>query len=311
MRHVAAASALANLQPEKLAQPEYRDSTLPSTPMGQIGPWMLKSLVYEGTFAQVYQAVATSKEGGGRYALKLLRESWQHDPKALARLRQEWIVSRAISHHRVASILSAHLHKPPYYVVTPWIDAASVASHLSRQGPIETSVALWIARQTAEGLEAMHNSGYVHGDVNPANLLFASGGHVTLTDFDCARRWGEESVFDEQTITGTPVYLAPEIFAGHPGDPRSDIYGLGVTLFEILAGRPPVSASDLSTIAEHKLRGALPNVRIFAPHVPAEVAHLVRQLTARDPLRRPQRARDAIQALVRLEIATLFERVPV
>jgi serine/threonine-protein kinase len=207
------------------------------------------------------------------------------------------------------SILSAHLHKPPYYVVMPWIDAPSVAAHLSRQRHLETSVALWIARQAAEGLEALHSSGYLHGDVNPANLLFAAHGHLTLIDLSCARRWGEESILDDQAIAGTPLYLGPEIFAGQPGDSRSDIYSLGITLFEMLAGRPPISASDVSIIAEHKLRGALPSVRVFAPHVPREVAQFVRQLTARDPLRRPQTARDATQALFRLEISTLAERL--
>jgi len=310
----AQASDLAAPQPEKLAQSAHRSAASSDPPSpSQIGPWTLASLVYEGTFTRVYQArpAAAGGEAQGRYALKVLRETWQDHPQALARLRQEWIVGRAISNHRVVSILSAHLHKPPYYVVMPWIDAPSVAAHLSRQCRLETSVALWIARQTAEGLEALHSSGYLHGDVNPANLLFAADGHITLIDLSCARRWGEESILGDHSIAGTPVYLAPEIFAGRARDPRSDIYSLGITLFEMLAGRPPISASDVSTIAEHKLRGALPSVRVFAPHVSSEVAQFVRLLTARDPLRRPQRARDAIQALLRLEIATLAERVPV
>jgi serine/threonine protein kinase len=271
----------------------------------------LTSLVCEGTFTRVYEArpVAASGEAQGRYALKLLRETRQDHPEALARLRQEWIVGRTISNHRVVSILSAHLHKPPYYLIMPCIDAPSIAAHLSRECWIETSVALWIARQTAEGLEALHSSGYLHGDVNPSNLLFAADGHITLIDLSCARRWGEESILDDQAIAGTPVYLAPEMFAGHPGDPRSDIYSLGITLFEMLAGRPPISGSDLSAIADHKRHGALPNVRAFASHVPDVVARFVRLLTARDPLRRPQKARDVIQALLRLEIATLAERV--
>jgi serine/threonine-protein kinase len=264
-------------------------------------------------FTCVYRArpAHASREAQGGYALKLLRDTWHHHPEALARLRNEWIVGRAVSNHRVVSILSAHLHKPPYYIVMPWIEALSVASHLSQQCRLETPVALWIARQTAEGLDALHSSGYLHGDVNPANLLFASCGHVTLIDLSCARRWGEESILDEQAIAGTPIYLAPEIFAGRARDPRTDIYSLGIALYEMLTGRPPVSASNLSTIAEHKLHGSIPNVRVFAPNVSSEVAHFIRRLTARDPLRRPQRARDAIQALLRLEIATLFERVPI
>jgi eukaryotic-like serine/threonine-protein kinase len=303
------ASDVAFRQPEKLAQPVHR-SVASDGPLGQIGPWLLESLVYDGTFTRVYRARAShsNREALGRYALKVLHPQWQDHPMVLARLRYEWIVGRAVAHRRIVSILSAHLHRPPYYIAMPWIDARSVAAHLLRHGQMETPVALWIARQAAESLDALHNLGYSHGDVNPTNLLFAIDGHVTLIDLGCARRWDDESMFDEQTISGTPVYLAPEIFAGHPGDPRSDIYSLGITLFEMLAGRPPVSLHDPAEIVEYKLGAALPSVRVFAPHVPSAVAQLVRLLTARDPLRRPQRAREAIQALQRLEIATLAQR---
>jgi len=140
--------------------------------------------------------------------------------------------------------------------------------------------------------------------------LFAEDGHVTLIDLSCARRWGEESILGEQAISGTPLYMAPEIFAGRLADPRSDLYSLGVTLFEMLAGQLPPSSRDPSTIAEFKRHGILPGIRAYAPYVPSEVAQFVRLLTAREPLRRPQTARDAIQTLLRLEIATLAQRIP-
>jgi len=311
--HAAAFYNLAQSQSEKFAQPASH-SAPPSEPFGrspsQIGRWLLESLIYDGTFTRVYRARPANSDGKpGHYVLKVLQERWCDDPAALGRLRYEWIVGRAVAHRRVVSILSAHLHRPPYYIVMPWIEAPSIATHLSRHLQLETPVALWIARQAAEGLEALHNLGYSHGDVNPANLLFAADGHVTLIDLSCARRWDHESAIGDQTISGMPLYLAPEIFAGRTADPRSDIYSLGITLFEMLAGRLPMNSDALSTVAEQKLRGALPSVRVFAPHIPGDVGQFIRLLTARDPLRRPQRARDAIQALERLEIATLAERV--
>jgi len=304
----------ASRQPEKLAQSAHQENAgnRPGA-QGQIGPWLLQSLVHEGTFTRVYRARPADSSGETKvgYALKVLQQQWHDHPTVLARMRYEWIVGRAIAHRRVVPIVSAHVHRPPYYIVMPWIDAPNVAAHLSRRGRFETPVALWIARQEAEALEGMHNLGYSHGDVNATNLLLAADGRVTLIDMSCARRCDDESGLEQETISGTPVYLAPEIFAGHPGDPRSDMYSLGIMLFEMLAGRPPIGSSALATIAEHKLHGALPSVRVFAPHVPSDVAQLVRLLTARDPLRRPQRAREAIQALLQLEIATLAERLPV
>ena len=311
--HAAAFYNLAQSQSEKFAQPASHSASPrepPGQPPSQIGSWLLESLAHDGAFTRVYRARPANSDGKpGHYALKVLQERWHDDPAALGRLRYEWIVGRAVAHRRVVSILSAHLHRPPYYIVMPWIEARSVAAQLSRQCQLETPVALWIARQAAEGLEALHNLGYSHGDVNPANILFAADGHVTLIDLSCARRCDNELPVGDQAISGVPLYLAPEIFAGQPADLRSDIYSLGITLFEMLAGRLPMNSHDLSTVAEQKLRGALPSVRVFAPHTPGDIAQFIRLLTARDPLRRPQRARDAIQALERLEIATLAERV--
>ena len=111
-------------------------------------------------------------------------------------------------------------------------------------------------------------------------------------------------------LTGTPAYLAPELFLGRAADPRSDLYSLGISLFEMLAGRLPADLVDLAALATFKRQGSMPNVRDFSPQVPREVADFVRQLTSREPLRRLQQAREVVQSLMRLEIATLRERLP-
>jgi serine/threonine-protein kinase len=242
--------------------------------------------------------------------VKLLRSQWHDEPLPISRIRQESHVGRCVAHRHVVSILSAHVHQPPYYVVMPLVEGRSVAAMIAAQRRLQTPLALWIARQAAEGLEALHTSGYIHGDVTPANLMISTAGHVTLIDLSCARRWDDEPTIESPPLMGTPHFLSPELFAGRYGDPRSDLYSLGLTLFEMLTGQLPIRSNDLATIAAFKRDGAMPSVRLFAPQASNEVAELVRQLTAREPLRRPQRARDVVQALVRLEIASLAEQIP-
>ena len=246
----------------------------------------------------------------GHYALKLLRDEWNDHPLAIARMRREATIGRAIAHRRIISVLSAHVHRPPYYVVMPRLQGGDLSVQLAIRGRIDAGAALWIARQAAEGLDALHTCGYLHGDIKPRNLFINSASEVTLVDLTCARRIDEPPMIDDASMMGTPIYLAPEVFAGRPADARSDLYSLGVILFEMLAGRLPILSNNLQTIATFKLQSTIPSVRVFAPQVSHQVADLIRRLTAREPLRRPTSAREVAHSLVRLEIANLALRLP-
>lgn len=301
--------------PKHIAAPENR--TAATEPL-RLGPWLLDSLLAEGTLTRVYRArtIATKGEGQlpAQYVVKVLREVWHDHPVGLARMRQEALVGRCVANRYLAPILSVHVHRPPFYVVLPWLKGVSVAAHLATRGRLEASLALWIARQAAQALEALHAAGYVHGDVNPRNLLLAPDGHVTLLDLSCSHRVGDapersDSTLAVRPLLGTPNYLAPEIFIGKQANPRSDLYSLGFTLFEMLAGRLLHMPGEMAALKAFKREGILPSVRAIAPQVPHEVADLVRELTARDPLRRPHSAREVVHRCMRLEIATLRQRV--
>jgi serine/threonine protein kinase len=285
----------------------------------RVGPWLLESLVAEGSLSSVFRARAAASQGRisstAQYVVKMLVESWQEDSAAIASIRQEARVGQSVSHRHVAPVLSVHVHRAPFYVVLPWLEGANVKCHLSRCGRFEPAFALWIARQAAEALEALHTAGYTHNDVNPSNLFLASNGHVTLLDMSCSRRLNDameltEPALAENTILGTPMYLAPEVFNGKHADARSDLYGLGMTLFEMLAGQLPPMPHKVANLVAFKREATFPNVRNYAPDVPLSVAHFVQESTAHEPLRRPQTAREMIDRFMRLEIATLRQRVP-
>src|SRR5262249_19743092 len=145
----------------------------------------------------------------------------------------------------------------------------------------------------------------LHGDVQPEHLLVGYNCHVTLIDLSLARRIHDDPMLESNALCGTPPYLAPELFTGRAPQTHSEIYSLGVLLFEMLAGQLPFSSSDLAALSSLKRLSALPDVRQFAPHVPREVSELIRALTARDPLRRPHPVGEVIERLLRLEIVTL------
>jgi serine/threonine protein kinase len=197
----------------------------------------------------------------------------------------------------------------------PWLEGKSLEHWLEAGRDFELPVVLWIARQAAQGLAALDAAGYTHGDIKPSNMFFDARGHVTLLDLAFARR-RDESVASilprDRSIAGTGHYLAPEHFLAHAPqhlpDVRSDIYSLGVVMYQLLTGELPIDGRTLEEVARaHKQRTPRP-LRSLAPHVPGNVAALVQSMLAKDPLRRPHSAEELIRSLVRLEIQTFNER---
>jgi serine/threonine-protein kinase len=277
-----------------------------------LGPWQLQVAICEGAFTRLYRArhSAATNESACQYVLKVLRDEWREHPLAQGRLRNEAIVGKCVAHRHIVPILTAQLHRQPFYTVQPLLAGTTVAALLRGQHRLSLSPALWVARQAAEGLAALHLSGYLHGDVKPANFMLAANGHVTLIDLGCARRLPDEPTLPDRTLIGTPAFMAPELFTGRAPDSRSDLYSLGIALFEMLTGRTPFAVDNMEALSVLKREGRIPDVRIDSPQTPGEVADLVRALTSRDPLRRPHPAAEVVNRLLRLEIATLRHRLP-
>ena len=149
----------------------------------------------------------------------------------------------------------------------------------------------------------------MHGDVTPGNIQVSPTGHVTLLDLNFARRRDEFGSAVDRPIMGTCNYLAPEyLTSALRPDIRSDIYSLGAVLFEVLSGRRPFAAETLVQLSLQHRQAALPDLGRLAPHVPREVVQLVRQMMAKEPLRRPQTPRELIERLVALEIGSFSQR---
>ena len=286
-------------------------AALSATAPSQIGPWRLVKQAAEGKLCRVYQAQpaegAANRSAG--YALKVLKEASQNDAAAIEVMRREAIVGRKVSHPHLISILSAHVGAAAYFVVMPWLAGATLAEMLAGGNRPALPVALWIARQAAEALEALDAAGWMHADVKPSNLFISPSGHVTLLDLGFARRPEETGSAVDRSVCGTVHYIAPEmVTSALRPDIRSDIYSLGVTLYELLAGRVPFDGPDLASLAEQHRQAEPPELRSLAPQLPLGVSRLVHSMLAKEPLRRPQTPRELVDRLAALEIETFAER---
>jgi serine/threonine-protein kinase len=264
-----------------------------------------------GSLAHVFRArpAGASTDRPANYAVKMLRPCWEADEQAIRLLQREALVGQNISHPHLISVLSAPVVEAPRLVVMPWLEGATLAARLAGGQQFDAPEALWIARQAAEALDALYTAGWLHGDVTPGNIHISPTGHATLLDLNFARRQEEFGSAVDRPIMGTCGYLAPEyLTSALRPDIRSDIYSLGAILFEILAGRRPFTAETLVQLSMQHRQSAPPNLIELAPYVPREVAQLIRQMMAKDPLRRPQTPRELIDRLVALEIATFTER---
>jgi len=279
----------------------------------RVKQWELVEPTATGTLTQVYRArpAGTPASQPAAYALKMLQPRWAEDPRAIALLRREAVVGRGVAHPHLVSILAASVNRPPYFVAMPWLRGATLRRHLAAGSDMDLPVILWIARQVAEALDALEAAGWMHGDVKPSNILISPEAHVTLLDLGFARRRDESGSVVDRCITGTYNYIAPEmIISALRADIRSDIYSLGVVLFEMLSGRLPFEANGLAELATLHKQAAVPDLRRLVPRLPTGVIRLVRQMLAKEPLRRPQKPQELISQLVALEIDTFAERSP-
>ncbi len=282
-----------------------------SKPAARARQWELVEFAGLGSLAHVYRArpAGAPDDRPATYAVKMLRPCWQDDDGAIRLLQREALVGRTVSHAHLVPILAAHVVDPPRLLVMPWLEGASLGARLADGQQFGVPEALWIARQTAEALDALHEAGWTHGDVTPGNLHIASSGHVTLLDLSFAQRADEITAVVDRPIMGTCSYLAPEhlVSALRP-DIRSDIYSLGVVLYEIFTGRRPYCSETLIELVNEQRQTSPAELSRLAPHVPGDVVQLVRRMMANEPLRRPQTPRELRDQLIALEIGAFSQR---
>jgi serine/threonine protein kinase len=260
-----------------------------------------------GPLTLVYQARDIDEDSP--CAVKLLRPEWYGDTTAIKLLQREARAGLRVRHSHLVGFRAVHVTAPPYFIVMDLLGGESLRRRLRRDYRVDVPTAMWITRQTAEALAALHRAGFIHGDVKSDNIRLVKEGTAVLIDLGFAHRPGENtSLIQQGYILGTVDYLAPELCTAEPtADERSDMFSLGVTLFEMLAGRMPYPSGSIhQTLRRHRCDPPA-DIRQYAGPLPIRLVDLVDGLLSRQPEDRPE-ASAVVQQLIRMEIAAIGRR---
>ena len=210
--------------------------------------YQLGSLLGAGGMATVY--LATDRVLERQVAVKVLRPPDAQDPVFVERFRREARAAARLNHPNIVAVFDSGSHADQPYLVMEYVPGQSLAQLLARQGRLAPRRAVELAIQVSAALAAAHAQGLVHRDIKPANVLISPDGQVKVTDFGIVKASAATTLTGTGTVLGTPAYLSPEQAQGHPVDARSDLYGLGCVLYELVCGSPPFgSGTDRSPVA--------------------------------------------------------------
>jgi serine/threonine protein kinase len=261
----------------------------------KLGLYEIVAPLGEGGMAAVYRAYQPSMN---RYvALKILPQSLAKDPQFVGRFQQEAKVLAKLQHPHVLPVFDFGEAEGYTYIVMPLVESGALTELLQGR-PLSLKQIRRLIAQIGEALDYARARGLVHRDVKPSNVLVDGRGNCLLTDFGLAKIVeGSAKFTDTGGILGTPAYMSPEQGRGLPIDGRSDIYSLGVILYEMATGKPPFDAETPIAIVFKHIQEPLPPPAALNPDLPEAVEQVILKALAKDPADRFQTAREMVAAL--------------
>jgi eukaryotic-like serine/threonine-protein kinase len=245
----------------------------------------LEELVGSGGMSSVFRARDLQLER--QVAVKILLERYAGDPEYLERFRREARAVARLSHPNIVTVIDRGDDDGRQYIVFEHVDGENLKELVVRSGRLPVRRALELALSVADGLAFAHEQGLVHRDVKPQNVLLSSEGEVKVTDFGIARSIHvDHGVTQTGTVLGTGEYLAPEQASGKPVSPATDVYSLGVVLWELLTGDVPFTGENFVAVALQHVNDPPPNLRAVRPDVSPRLAATVERALAKDPAQR-------------------------
>jgi serine/threonine-protein kinase len=259
--------------------------------------YVIKRKLGSGGMADVY--LAEDQELGRRVALKLLDERHASDEQFVERFRREAQSAAGLNHPNIVSIFDRGRAEGTYYIAMEYLDGRTLKELLVRNGPTPVPIAIDYARQILSALAFAHHNGIVHRDIKPHNIVVGGDGRLKVTDFGIARS-GTSQMTEVGSIVGTAQYLSPEQARGAPVDPRSDLYSLGVVLYEMLTGTVPFTGDTPVEIAMKHLSQVPKPPSEIRPEVPHDLDAVVMRALAKDPAQRYASAEEMDADLARV-----------
>jgi serine/threonine protein kinase len=230
------------------------------------GRYRLEQRIARGGMATVW--LSHDELLGRRVAVKTLHPDLAVDEKLRGRFRQEAIAAAALSHPNIVATYDTGEDDGSAFIVMELVEGPSLRQVIDKSGSLDPGPAVEIARQVAAALEHAHRNGIVHRDIKPANVLVPREGLVKVTDFGIAKATGSADLTRTGMVVGTARYLSPEQVQGLPTDARTDVYALGLVLYEMLTGRPAYQGDSEMATAVARLTGPPPPIPTIRPNVP-------------------------------------------
>jgi serine/threonine protein kinase len=307
-------ATIAPSSPEQRQTPSPRPSVRTPRAPSSSNPLTSSDPISGGRFApgqiiaQRYRVVALAGRGGmgevyraedltlGQVvALKFLPEALSQDAAALTRFHAEVRTARQVSHPNVCRMFDIGEADGILFLTMEYVDGEDLASVVRRIGRLSPDKATEVARQICAGLAAAHERGVIHRDLKPANVMLDGAGKIRLTDFGLAGI--ATSIAGADVRAGTPAYMAPEQLAGHDVSTKSDIYSLGLILYEILTGKRAFEASTLAELTKQRESGTITNPSILVRDLDPLIERVILRCLETDPEKRPATALQVAAAL--------------
>lgn len=219
-------------------------------------------------------------------AIKVLRLEFANDPEFIERFDREAQAATSLSHPNIVNIYDVGEEEHILYMVMEYIDGLTLKEYIMQQGPLEVEETIRIMKQLTDAIAHAHANGLIHRDIKPQNILVDQVGNVKVTDFGIAIALSATSLTQTNSILGSVHYLSPEQARGGMATKKSDIYSLGIVLYELLTAQLPFSGQSPISIALKHLQNETPSVRNIDPSIPQSVENIVLKATAKDPFHR-------------------------
>jgi serine/threonine-protein kinase len=253
-----------------------------------------------GSFGEVY--IARDLQTNYLYAAKVMYLDHASDNELLERFKREAYILHSLNNSHIVRIIDYGNDDNIYFIIMHHIDGQNLKFYITTYGPIEPLRAIHYILQVAEGLDAAYKMGVVHRDMKPQNILVSNKGEVKIVDFGLSRSKDSPTITSSDKFMGTAYYTAPEqVMSSHSADIRSDLYSLGVVLFETLTGYPPYTGGTVVDIILKHQSEDIPSICSIHPGLPYELDAFLQKAMAKQPDARYQTPREFIAALEQIQ----------